>query len=722
MKKICFAAPAFSLALMLCPALRAENANQKTNANLKTYGDVRIEAIEPDSPFGRAVRVDGIHKRGACLEIDGNMLYVGAGDSLYVCDVSEPMKPVVLGSVGGMGNVRSLTVDGKGYAYIAAREAGMWIVDVRDPKAPKIVTRYDCVELATGVDVHDDIVFLGQRTYGVEFIDVRDKKHPAHIRIQKTSESQCCRYAGDGYLVSGDWGMSESTIIDVRDMADVKIVSIAKLDGYGDGVYVDGNILYASTGHHSNRLKKKDPKAAHGMGHGLEVMDISDKRAPKKLGEVKFPKLYALGNDMWNVRVSNGIAYCADTYNGLFAVDVKDFSKMRVIGRITTKPKGKNRPDPGSAYVEFPSTTVTHVAVGNGAVYVTALDFGLMAVECPRAKGTRRMKGGKIANKDFRIEYPNKSPNYNAWLPAERNQVRSATVLGDTIYAACSDSGIYAIEMDSATGRVKKSATIKGIPYASDVRAMDGKLYVAEGIAGLAVYEIAKDGSVKEVGRKTEFKNPFNKHALPTSMSLWLWAPRADVVISWPRFGGMFFEDVSDPANIKTMHYLPMCPGWNKYAAEKALDGRYVAVTRGNIGFSWVDLGVDGSKPETTLFSWLNRSGVSDGCCNYKDKILLSGGKNGVAILEANQRENADGTRWKGIVRDKLQGMPTWDGGTRVAFSNRIRKFVALWDFADEQDPKLIRYEEFPGTPDTVVFWRGKMVIPCGHQGLLIEK
>ena len=129
----------------------------------------------------------------------------------------------------------------------------------------------------------------------------------------------------------GDWSASKLTTIDISNPREPKIIDSDDLRGFGDGVCVDGDLLYASTGHHdrtvstspeSARPAEDDP--AYGTGHGLEVFSIEDPRKPKLLGGVKFPKhYYGQGYDMWSPVSGGDVVVCADTFNGVFLVDVK---------------------------------------------------------------------------------------------------------------------------------------------------------------------------------------------------------------------------------------------------------------------------------------------------------------------------------------------------------------------------------------------------------------
>ena len=60
--------------------------------------------------------------------------------------------------------------------------------------------------------------------------------------------------------------------------------------------------------------------------------------------------------------------------------------------------------------------------------------------------------------------------------------------------------------------------------------------------------------------------------------------------------------------------------------------------------------------------------------------------------------------------------------GTRVVKTCRINREVALYDFADADKPVLVKHWKVAGNPDIAQFHKGKVVIPCGHQGVLLQK
>ena len=128
----------------------------------------KLNLHHADSAYGKSIEYEKITgtKGTLALEIVGDKLYALENGGLSVYDISSLTAPKLLGSVSGMGHVRQLKVRGK-TAFLTARQSGLWAVDVSDPKNPKIISHFDAIEYATGLDVSENFAFIGNRVFGV---------------------------------------------------------------------------------------------------------------------------------------------------------------------------------------------------------------------------------------------------------------------------------------------------------------------------------------------------------------------------------------------------------------------------------------------------------------------------------------------------------------------------------------------------------------------------
>ncbi|MBI5940458.1 MAG: hypothetical protein HY859_08535, partial [Caulobacterales bacterium] len=181
--------------------------------------------------------------------VDGLLLVVGQG-ALATWSAPAGRPPAPLGRIEGLGAVRQVVVQ-QGIAYVAAREDGLAIVDLRDPAQPCLLARFDTHGKATGIAVAGNLCFVACTYFGVQIIDITDPARPRHLATTLAKlECQSVAWSA-GHLYAGVWADRLVAIADVRDPRHPREVARCRLDGYGDGVAVRDGVLYAATGHHA---------------------------------------------------------------------------------------------------------------------------------------------------------------------------------------------------------------------------------------------------------------------------------------------------------------------------------------------------------------------------------------------------------------------------------------------------------------------------------------
>lgn len=633
--------------------------------------------------------------------VAGSRLYLADGSSVKIFDVTQPEAPQRIGGIAsGIAQIRQLAVK-DGIVYAACRGQGVWIIDCRNPKDCKVLARYDSIELATGIDVVGDVCFIGQRQNGFECVDVRDPSRPRHIAARRTDECQSCRYA-DGFLYSGDWGGGYLTVFDARDLRDIRQTSRVELGGFGDGMAIDRErkLLFASTGHDA-RHRDVLGAEAEGRGRGIDVFSLEDRGQPKHLARLDLPPMKERLHDYWLCRVSGDRLYACDSHNGFFTVDVSDPAAPKILSREVFAPERK----------EWPSDCVSSCAVGDGCVYVTVNgkggEEGLWVIPAPGAKAASDAHGAAPTHPEFRETPATDTSAFAVWTPGARGQVRAAAIVGESAYVACGDAGLWRVKLEPNGFGAARQLIER--PVMDVVLDDAGCLATAEGCAGLALYELDASGCLKET-KRTE--------AAYGLAEIYVWRLGRYLVGS-SRFGGMRFYDLDDPSgNSRLVFVSKGDAGWEKPAPNAVFDGRYAVMNEGYGGVSWIDLG--GPKPAFATRTTVNRLGPCRGLCRLDDKTALAWCGPGYGLLAANAPESG---RWP-LVKVPAQtscGMPATDGKT-LCKTYRISGDIELYDISDRQSPKPIGAWKVPGYPSAASFWRGRAVIPCGYQGLLLKK
>ena len=390
------------------------------------------------------------------VTIEGERAYAIGDRALHVLDITQPGRPRPLGKIGGLGRVRQIIVEA-GIAYITSREDGLFIVNVSDPTKPTLVSRYDTIEFATGICKSGDVLYVACRSFGVELIDVSDPAAPRHLSTVRTGEAQSV-VERNGYLYAGVWGTAEVVTVDVRNPWKPRITSRAPLDGYGDGVDVQGDYLYAATGHHSRRRPREKPgDAGFGHGHGLEVLDITDPPLPKAVSRVKFPPGYSIRNDMWSVTIANDHAFVADTHNGVFVLNVQDPSRPRFVAHWVVPQKD------GEGLPGF----VGGLVLGNDHIYVAGggsdlhvlVALGIARVPVPEEKTAATIPATRPVETDapYRVYRTD-------------GQVYAVDFAGDAAVVACGTEGVHVLNI---TPHFENVSRLKAADKATDQPSVD---------------------------------------------------------------------------------------------------------------------------------------------------------------------------------------------------------------------------------------------------------
>ena len=103
-------------------------------------------------------------------------------------DVSDPMWPVIVAAVPIQNRyVYSVALSG-GYAYLAAGEAGLYVVDIRDPRNPAIVSRLDTTN-ARKVVVSGSYAYIADGGSGLGVIDVSNPAIPELVATLNTGST-----------------------------------------------------------------------------------------------------------------------------------------------------------------------------------------------------------------------------------------------------------------------------------------------------------------------------------------------------------------------------------------------------------------------------------------------------------------------------------------------------------------------------------------------------
>ncbi|MCC9607157.1 hypothetical protein LOC68_14245 [Blastopirellula sp. JC732] len=652
---------------------------------------------------------------------DGEHLFVLQQKNLAILSIKDPARPVVVGELKNIGNLRQIVVQDD-VAYITAREDGLFVVDVSNHAAPKILSHYDTIEFATGIAIEGHFAFVAQRWFGVEIIDISNPQQLRHVSSVRVGEAQSC-VVSDGYLYAGAWAECRVAICDVRNPADPKQVAEVKLNGRGDGLCVENGVLYAAYGHHQPgaKLSLEDPR--YGAGNGMDLFDVSNPAEPKPLSRVQFAwRYYYSYPDTWRVKLSFPYAYLYHTHNGVFIFDVsnprqpkelaqiriplapgeKGFQKLKMEDPSGTRPKALPFDPEKVCY-----SPVCGLEAVDGYLYFTGLfsDLHLLKSDFAKAPVDANDDASLTASGDFYAPEQLASfdlKNLAVYRPG--GQVYAAVESDGYIYAACGSDGIAVLNEQL---ELQKKYPTTG--FAMDVQLLGDKLFAAQGSEGLVCYNV--NGAVLEKAGAYQTNQSIRQVRV---------APNGKFAVVHAGGGGYEILDVSNPSDIRLakkelgwgglVYYRQLCNG---FIADNVLCGTWCG------GRTFMS-DLSGDKPTNLpdpigLLPDMQRGGYASSG-NYA--LLTRGG--GYSLYQPLKEGEYDFD----LPIYRIQGGPNFYGkptvrGDVLVACNRIDGDVTLVDIRDPQKPKLIRQFKLRGNPDLAYIGKDYVLIPAGRQGLI---
>lgn len=298
---------------------------------------------------------------GTGLAIIGDYAYVAAGDSgLVVIDISDPLMPAKCGEVGGVGSIEKVA---QYYDYLLAvpGDSGMTVFDLSTPCSPTLEREFQ-IDGSTNITTFEKLAFVTIGDAGLEILSVYDPLNPDSISTCETPGTAVSVFVTEDYAYVADMDSG----LQVIDISNAETPSLIGSHPAGDDVYdvmVIGSYAYVADGY-----------------DGLDVVDISTPSAPYSagtrntsgvcisvfvVGSVAFmgeridhpgglqtinvfipssPTILGGSVTAATIRVTtrDDFAYCASSYSGMHVVDISDPSAPYVISTLEDVPSARD--------------------------------------------------------------------------------------------------------------------------------------------------------------------------------------------------------------------------------------------------------------------------------------------------------------------------------------------------------------------------------------------
>jgi hypothetical protein len=250
--------------------------------------------------------------RGDAAFLDGDLVYRGATAGLVIGELVDGGARYEERSTVYLRDAASdVVVKGGKWAFVASGPQGITVVDVSDPRDPRVVALIDTPGAAVRLELRDDLLLVADGSMGVGVVDVKDPKSPRPVAAWRSKGYVKHAIFGEGgavYAAEGTAGVARLAF-DGEGLAEVW-----RLDTEGEAraVTLAGGTLFVADG-----------------PAGIAAVDVSGP-APKALGRLALADMArdvaATEDGRW--------AFVASGDDGVIAIDAVKPGAMAIASAL----------------------------------------------------------------------------------------------------------------------------------------------------------------------------------------------------------------------------------------------------------------------------------------------------------------------------------------------------------------------------------------------------
>lgn len=413
---------------------------------------------------------------GGCRDVlaDGSIVYVGYGAYVQIMDFTDPVNPVLIGSITLPSEVRGLALDHE-TLYVADNRGSLRVVDVADPSTPTEIGALEDIE-AFDVEIEGHYAYVSGANDGMFILDITHPSSPSLTGVFDVSNQTQSVAIQEPYAFVC---MGKTLrVVDISSPAEPAEIANMDFADYLKEITISGNEAYVAAG-----------------SDGLRIIDISNPADPVETGLcLKNKKVEA-------VQVVNGIAYIAAYQTGLYIYDVSTPSNPAALDSL------KNM-----KYMH-------RMSIHDGLLYGARLSNGLSVFDISSDAAPAEIynfRTGAYWNgldvqghyaylcggEDIRIidctDLAN--PFSVSQLDATNQDSENLVIRDENAYAASSGMGVQIIDISSPENPLILSHA-NHFTWSRDIELSGDYAYIADSEGGLGIVDISNPEVPTEVGR-----------------------------------------------------------------------------------------------------------------------------------------------------------------------------------------------------------------------------
>lgn len=296
----------------------------------------------------------------------GDLLFVGSEDNLIVFDISTRAQPSLLGQTESLGApILSIGVSNN-FAYLAAAQQGLLIVDLSYTSSPKLIETYKANTYSTNdVALNQGLAYIANdyaldpinRSDEIEILDVGNP-----YSVQKRGGLSFCLSCYASSIIvhypyayyTGGMGAHGSEWLGVLNITEPNLpkeVGSFSFNSFGYPIRIAmyGNLAFVA------EFNEFDTVSQY-YGGGVRVLNLADPANPYQVSY--YNDTFTEATD---ITIKEQMAFVTDQSNGFRLIDISSLYPLREIGYYNT---------PGSAQGLAVSENFVYVADGNSGLYI----------------------------------------------------------------------------------------------------------------------------------------------------------------------------------------------------------------------------------------------------------------------------------------------------------------------------------------------------------------
>lgn len=441
-------------------------------------------------------------------------------------------------------------------AFIAGLDRGLLIVDIHDPRSPRLVGEFVTSTYVSRVAADGPLALIADSSpYSIKIIDVANPAAPSlHVTVEVSGfVSDLAIDNQIGYFTTG----SGLHILSLADPANPTELGLFEMPAPANGFRISNGIAYIA-----------DDSA------GLQIVDVSNPQQPQLLST------HPTVNAADDVELLGGLAFLVDAGHALTVLDVSNPASPSLLADLpTTSAQGSISIDGQLACIG--GHTIISIADPMNPVPVGSYPIG----------GAAALRNGFefLARSDLQVRDISNPPQSGllGTFPTD-NETLGVDIQMPYAFLADTTGGMQILDISNPEAPVHVSTFETG-SYVHDVVVNNNVAYIADAYSGFHIVDV------------TDPANPTLLALLP-DVSLTSTLDVANGVACLTRTGGgLYVVDVSNPADPSLLYRHHF--GGNRSQGDVAINAGFAVVAHGDLRV--FDLSTPTDPPVTIIdLSW----------------------------------------------------------------------------------------------------------------------